>query len=384
MEVFQVQRQKLFFDPQGRMALPGPPTEDEIAVILAPNNQNCPLNNIVVEERNEGNIRQLRRMAFAAYQKPNRSCRGMNFGIYAGPGQGKTHVVKAFAQTIDIPFLMIQSDTLTSTWQLFQQLQELFTAAGYPLVPQRNDHEFVLPPCIIFFDEAHGLSKDLRTCALLNAMEYNDGWMACVPPGKDQPTYMIDCGEVCWACATTDVGLLFKESEAFHSRFGTHIKWQSAGKKEIARIVHRNFPDLPLEVCDLVAFYERVPRKAVDFTKNLLLEANYSKSDWTEAALEVARNNGIDEYGMSEQQLAVLKALGQRPIAKQNLVIAAKCRIEEVEKIVLPPLLEEFEERVPLVALTRRGVAITKAGLHELNKRGIPNLGERICAEGIK
>lgn len=383
MKVIEVQRQKLFFDPtldRRYPDLPAPSTDEQIRLYLHPNNMQCPLNKIIVSEANEGKMRTLRLFAFSALSKPNHSCRGCNFGIYAGPGQGKTNIVKAFAETVKIPFKEIQSSTLTSTWQLFQELKTMFEGLGCPIVPQQSENHFVLPPCIVFFDEAHGLDDDLRTCGLLNAMEKKDGWMACVA-SKDQPIQMVDCRNVCWIAATTDPGLLYKLSEAFYSRLSNHITWARAGKKEIARIIKANHPELDDAICSMVGFYERVPREALAFADTMIIEQRYSNSEWADAALKTAEINGIDEHGMHSQQLNLLKALGQRPYARNSLVIPASCRIEELEHMILPPLMEHNDEHLPFIASTRRGIAITKAGLVELDKRGISHRGERICAE---
>lgn len=357
-------------------------TDSEVRVMLAVNNSKCPLNRIVVSDKNEGAMHALRLIAFKALKKEDRSCRGANFGIYAGPGQGKTHVVKAFAETIEIPCIMIQSDALETTWQLFEEIQKEFTAQGFPLVPQTSPEHFIVPPCIVFFDEAHGLPKQLRTCGLLNAMEYNDGWLAAVPP-KGGTAYMIDCMNVCWIGASTDPGLIFSQSEAFHSRLGMHLIWNAAGKEEVARIIRHNHPNMPQVACDLVAHYQQVPRKAISFANQMLLEISMMNCTWEEAAAKIAEVNGIDEYGMPSQQLSILKALGQRPIAKKNLTIHGKCRIEELERIILPPLLDEADNRGSLVGITGKGYAITRAGLKELDKRGIAHKGDPITFEAI-
>ena len=119
------QTQTLFFNFDGSMPhLPPTPTDEEIRTMLAHNNQSCPLNEIIVGEANSGNLRNLRRFAFSAYRRANRSCRGCNFGIYSPPGQGKTFVVKKFAETIGIPFVFIQSPALEDSHMLFQQISE--------------------------------------------------------------------------------------------------------------------------------------------------------------------------------------------------------------------------------------------------------------------
>lgn len=387
MKTLHDQRQKCFFDPspdRQHKHLAARPTDDEIRVMLAENNANCPLNKIVVSDKNEGGMHVLRLFAFTAYRDYRRSCRGMNFGIYTGPGQGKTHVVRCFAETIGTPFVFIQSDALQSTWHLWLEMKKVYAAYGTPLVPQYNEHHFAVPPGIVFFDEAHALSKDLRTGGLLNAMELNDGWLATNPPGKkQQATYKIDCRQLCWIAATTDPGVLFKQSQAFYDRFTNHIIWHNAGPREIALIVKRNFPHFPQEACDLVAHYCKVPRKSIAFANQMDMQRAYNIESWTEAAERVAEINGIDQFGMLNKQIDVLRALGQRPIAQRNLTIPAKCRAEELEKMILPDLIEDVPGRGPLIQITSRGYALTRAGTAELDKRGIAHNGDDILAESM-
>lgn len=383
MTAAPTQMMKWFFDPtedRRYPKLPLPPSDEEIRDEL--DGPYCPLNDIVVGPRNEKNLHKLRLFSFTAHKRQDHSCRGMNFGIYAGPGQGKTHVVKAWAKTIGIPFVFVQSDALKSTWHLFQLIAKEFEKT-YPLTPQGDEFSYLLPPCIVFFDEVHSLSKDLRTGGLLNAMEFNDGWLRTTKGGTHTEMYTIDCQNVCWVGATTDPGILFKESQAFYDRLDNHLFWAPAGRQEIEYIIRAKYPEFPDEACEAVAFYNRVPRLAVAFAKALKMERDYSDSTWEEAALKVAEMNGIDRHGMPYQLVGILKALGQRPISKSNLLVVSKVRADELDKMILPPLMEESDDRPSLVQVTSKGYAITRAGLAELDKRQIPHRGERIVAETV-
>ena len=121
------QLEKIFFDPTADRSmsnLPSVPTDEQITMLLSNNNARCPLTEIIVSEANEGNMRILRRFAHTALSRANRSCRGCNFGIYAGAGQGKTYIVKQWAKTIGIPFILVQSASLTDTWSLFEIIRQ--------------------------------------------------------------------------------------------------------------------------------------------------------------------------------------------------------------------------------------------------------------------
>ena len=383
--VIQYQRQRVFFSPSGLGGnLPRKPSDDEIRLMLASNNQQRAINRLVVSKANENPMHILRLALFSAFSKHNHSLRGHNFGIYSGPGQGKTTVVKCFAEDAAIPFIFIQSSSLKSTWQLFQAIRAEFEKQGFPLVPQTNEYHFLVPPCIVFFDEAHDLSLKLRRGGLLNPMEKADGWMMTSEDGKkNAPMHQIDCENICWVAASTDPGIIFEQSEAFYDRFTNHLIWHPAGKEEIARIVRQKHPQMPESACKTVAFYRRNPRMADAFAEQVVVEKRMMNCTWDEAAARIASVNQIDQWGMGAKELMVLKALGQRPIAKDRLIVPAQCRKQELEKMILPLLENELDGRPPLVSVTHKGYAITRAGQAELNRRGIAHRGDAILAESI-
>jgi AAA+ superfamily predicted ATPase len=389
--VLNVQRAKVFFNDPELLAtiglpadpnLPMKPTDQEIIDYL--DSSACPLNRIVVSERNKPAMKSLRTYAFNALLNPYHSCSGMNFGFYAGPGQGKSFMVRCWAETVGIPFIDIASETLESTWQLYELIAEKFSKGDTPLVPTLNEETYAIPPCIIFFDEAQSLKKDLRTAGgLLKAMERADGWLQTVTP-KSKVTYRIACHHVCWVAASTDPGEIYAQSEAFHSRFSQDVIWYPAGRDEVALIVQRTFPELPMEACKSVAYYSLVPRKAISFADLMMKTRRMAGCSWAQAAKEVAVEKGIDEFGMEEKGVMILRALGQRPVARTGLPTLARCRPAELEKIILPPLFDNVEGRGQLIRPTPRGFAITRAGLLELEKRKIPHKGEKITAESIE
>jgi len=390
-----IQTKSIFFDPTARRVfptLPLRPSDEEIRLMLADNNEACPLSKVIVSEENRGNMRILKRFAFNAFTDPYHSCKGMNFAIYSGPGQGKTYVVKQWAKTIGIPMLFVQSDALDSTWMLFEQLIDLFLDADTPLEPQSSDYHFAIPPCIIFFDEAHALKSELRTGGLLNAMEANDGWLRTKPPGKNQSQYEIDCSEICWIAASTDPGIIYKKSQAFYDRFRVHIEWSPAGREEIAQIVkldsdrkvkdepHKYVP-LPDEACEVVASYETVPRKAIAFADQMILERRMMDGSWEEAAAVVAEDNGIDPHGLPYKIITILESLAKRPVSDRNILNVVGCRREQFDSQYAPLLMADVEGRGPLAQITTKGWAITRAGCSELDKRSIKHRGEHQLAE---
>jgi Holliday junction resolvasome RuvABC ATP-dependent DNA helicase subunit len=387
------QLMKIFWDhtrDRRNPSLPEPPTEGQVRASLAENNQTCPLNDIIIGDENEGNMRTLRRFAFTACKRYNHSARGCNFGIFAQSGQGKTYVVKQFAETIGIPFVLIQSASLSDTWQLFREISEACEKAGTPVVDYKTDNsDYTFPPVMVLFDEAHQLPKKMMKGGLLNAMEPDDGYMLAKPPGMRTDSIVIDCKDVCWIAATTEKGMLF---DAFSNRLGTYIEWRNAGTAQVAQIIqqkmdwrakHKILPfSMPIDACEIVARYCRVPREAVNFATKVVQQRDMMPADsWLEAAEQVAADIGLDEWGFTGKQIAILTACGQRPIALKSLPTVARCRIEQVEKYELPKLIGYYDGGPFLVPVSGRGMCITEAGIAELEKRSIDHKGNRITAE---
>jgi Holliday junction resolvasome RuvABC ATP-dependent DNA helicase subunit len=384
------QWQKVFWNAGGMPYLPLKPTEEDIRVMISPNYHGCALNDIIYGSENEGNMRILRRFAFTAMKRHNHSCRGCNFGIYAQSGQGKTYVVKQFAKTVGLPFIFVQPTAINNTARLFEMICEECDDFGTPIRAWKpkatTKADYTLPPIIIFFDEAHALPRKMMTGGLLNAMEADDGHMV-VKQGASG-SVLVDCKDVCWIGATTERGKLF---DAFSNRLGTDIEWRSAGLAELALIVQQKMVarlkageipfDMPLEFCRLAAHYRRVPREAINFALKMIQQVDMIPSDtWEDAGAQVAVDLGLDEWGFSEKQVAILTALGQRPIAEGRLSTVARCRIEQVQQYELPMMMA-YTHGGPLMISTSRGMCITEAGLAELDKRGIKHNGREITAE---
>jgi hypothetical protein len=140
-----------------------------------------------------------------------------------------------------------------------------------------------------------------------------------------------------------------------------------------------------MPLCRLVARYgSRVPREALDFATAMVQEHDLNGGeDWEAVAARVARSLKIDQYGMTRRRLNVLVALGQvGATSKGRLSDYAGCGLEELEKFVMPALLVSTVSEPAMVAVTSRGYAITRRGLEELERRGIPHRGEAVVAEG--
>ena len=238
---------------------------------------------------------------------------------------------------------------------------------------ESNDPTMHVPPSIVFIDEVHGLSRDIRD-GLLKAIESKDR-MLCIDNG-----WYADCKNVCWIVATTERGKLFGP---FDSRF-TKVELEMYGAEEIAAIVQLDNPGWNISLCRLVARYAgRVPRESLDFAKAMEQEHDLNGGNWEATAARVARSLKIDRCGLTRQRLVVLVALGQLgATSKGRMADFAGCGLEELEKFVMPALLVSTPDDPAMVVVTNKGYAVTRRGLEELDRRSIPHRGEEVVAEG--
>jgi len=365
---FQVQRQLEWF-PQDDTT--NAPSEDLRKLWVNPNNQENPFSKYV---GNEQAVRRLSRAAYTALERYNRCCSDQYFAFLGPASTGKTTLAKMFAELMDIPFVEISPRSVKTLNDIFAQIAKVMedtiftesdgTTTSLELV-ELDDGKFVLPPCIVFIDEVHSL-RDNIVQGLLKATEKKDHTLVT------EKGWSVNCANVCWMIATTDRGCLF---DAFDTRF-TKVNLRLYSLDEIAKIIQINYPDWDFEICQLVAKYAgKVPREALAFANEMELEHNMNDGDWEEIAAIVAEDNGIDPFGMTYQRLAILKALGQGPIARARLPIVAGCKEGELDKFILPTLLATTPDQEPLIEVTGRGYTITDSGIIELDKRNIKHLG---------
>jgi hypothetical protein len=238
---------------------------------------------------------------------------------------------------------------------------------------ETSDCTMLLPPCVVFIDEVHALSRNIIP-ELLKAVEPKDGQMTI------QNGWFADCRRVCWIIATTERGLLFPPLD---NRF-RKVHLEMYGAEDIARIVHLHYPTWNMPLCRLVARYaSRVPREALAFAADMNLEALKDGGNWKSIAARVAQSHGIDRFGLTRQRLNILVALGQLgATSKGRMADFAGCGLDELEKFVMPALLVATTEEPAMVAVTSHGYQITWRGVAELERRGIPHRGPEIVADG--
>jgi len=328
--------------------------------LVDPDNKMSPFYGFV---GNRNAISKLSIIAFDALQKENHLCRDISLCITGPASSGKTSLVRKFAKVLQLPLIEVSPRSITNLSDLAEQISISLDKENIPLVEQsQGSNSYELPPCIIFIDEVHALRNNVVQ-GLLKATETKDAVLTT------ESGIYIDCYKACWIIATTDIGKVF---DAFRSRFsGLELKYLT--KKEIGQIVHHNFPELPRDVCDLIAHYNsKIPRKALEFAKYMKLHRSMNNLSWEDTAKNIATNEGIDEYGMHETHLAILKYLNKyKTVAMKRLQYLLNKKTEEIDKYILPWLLADSEDQPSLVYVTPRGLRLTKQGRKELIKRNL-------------
>jgi len=318
-------------------------------------------------------LRILNRGLFQAFLDPNHRLQ-QNYALLGPASVGKTTLAKRIADILKIPFIEIHPQSVKSVEDILAVISTVLAEWGLPLIP--DNMIFQVPPCIIFIDEIH-LLKSTIVQGLLKATERNDARVV------SKKGYEFNFSRCAWIVATTDIGLLF---DAFVTRF-VHLNLTLYSNYEMAQIVQSKNKDWSIKECGLVAKYAgTIPREALAFADEMRQQYLMQPDRWENIAKIIAEDHGIDEFGMTKQRLAILVALGQQgPISMNRMTAVVRVKEEELQKFVMPPLLLSTPDRDPLVTVASgKGFCITQAGLDELNKRKIKNIGIYAMPDSVK
>ena len=343
----------------GTHHLPDEPTADERRHrVDYVSNPACPLHRFI---GNDHAKRKLAEAAFVALKRYNHCCRELAVFLSGPPSCGKTQLARLYSELVELPFVEIQPRSIVNVNDFFAAICSQMSAQDMPIVAVRGSKHFRLPPCIVFVDEVHGLSQKVVD-ALLTATEAKGGILTT------EKGEVVDCRYVCWFIATTEAGDLF---DAFESRFD-EVALRYYTREELARIVKINNPDLDLDVCRIIAKFQRLPRKLLRFTESMRNKKEMHPSmSWDAVALEVAKDSGIDEFGMHSKHVEILKSLKKKPVAKDRLPIMIGVKKAELERKLMPILLCSTDDQPAMVEVGSDGYRITEAGIQELTKRGL-------------
>ena len=288
---------------------------------------------------------------------------------------------------MDLPCIEVQPKSVRDSYELFKTIepkleQTVVSTLDGPLCLKMvkpdprydRDPTMRVPPCVVFIDEVHALSRNLVP-ELLKASEPKDG-MLTIENG-----WFADCRKVCWVIATTDRGRLFP---ALDNRF-RKIHLELYGADDIARIIQLDRPHWNLPLCQLAASYcGRVPRKALAFAADM-------ETEWEQkggGGLGGDRCTGRPQP--RHRPFRADPSTAQRPGGvgaargglQGRMADHAGCGIEELEKFVMPALLAVTADAPAMVAVTNKGYAITWRGIEELERRGIPHRGTEVVVGG--
>lgn len=340
--------------------------------MVSPDNRDFELNKFI---GNNEAVRRLSRAVFSALGKEDRCCADYSFALCGPASTGKTYLAKLFAESLQIPFVSIEPQSIKRTHDIFLEIEKTCAAFNEDIsLVEYQGNRYFLPPMIVFIDEVHNL-KNSVVQGLLKATEPNDRIMVT------EEGYEVYTKKVCWMIATTDRGDLF---DAFDTRF-QKVNLRLYSRQEMAKIIKMNNPDWDDDVCLLVAKYNSiVPREALAFARDMRVEKEMCGGDWEDVAATVAQDHGIDKFGMTLARVEILRALGQSAVSSAQLPFVVHVKEEELKKFIMPPLMSRTPDQEPLVTVSSRGYTITKAGLEELDKRGIPNRGLDAMPEQVR
>lgn len=335
-----------------------PPSAEARMVMLHPNNACSPYYGFI---GNRKAINKLIRIDFDALGKYNHTCHDLSVAFVGLAGCGKTDLAHRHAKANKLPLVEISPKSVKTVHDIFEEIAKVCEKHDLRLTESGSINNYVLPPINVFIDEVHALPQSVVQ-GLLKATEHDDAMMVT------EKGFTVDCRFVHWMIATTDRGKLF---DAFDTRF-VKIVMNLYSKNEIAQIVKVNYPKWDLTTCQLVAHYcSRVPREALAFAREMELEFKMKPDSWENITAKIAEDNEIDEFGMTKQRLKILKSLNQGPVAEKRLPGIAGVKAEELEKFILPWLMEQTDDQESFVSVTSRGYCLTDVGRNELEKRNI-------------
>lgn len=351
------QNERIFFgenDPYNRKS----PTQEDMKWMVDSGNPSSPFSHFIGNERA---VKKMQVAAFTALSRFNHVMCDLSFALFGPSSAGKTTLAKLYAECVELPFVEISPRSIKTLDDFFKAISKVCLEEGLGLVEVEKLDNYHLPPLVILLDEVHALSDGIIQ-GLLKATEFKDGILV-TESGKS-----INCKNVTWMCATTDEGKLF---DAFRTRFDP-INLDYLSKTDVGRVIKLNNPDFSESACNLIAhFNSRIVRQALSFSRYVKMRMAMEGGTLEENIKQVAKDEGIDEYGMRKIHLKILTSLSHGPIAKNRMSNLIGRKDEEVERYILPWLLVSTEDQEAYISVSSRGYVLTESGHKELERRGL-------------
>jgi len=286
---------------------------------------------------------------------------------------GKTFLAKRLASGLHIPFVETDPNQIAGTESIFELCRAAAEEAGLPLVRtgEKNGKDcYTFPTMTVFIDEIQGLRADVMR-SMLKAFESADRTLVT-------PDAYVDVRNVLWIGATTHYGEILKKNEPFASRF-QKVDFASFTVDQVAQIVKLNNPDWTLDECKALAIRSGcIAREAKELAEQVdrqmrLMQLHDKDVSRLEAVDIIGKQNQIDEYGVTQKQLSLLKALANRfpkGMTYGQMANIVNTGEEELRRRVLPALQIENADRDARIMTTHR-TFIREAGMDELLKRDL-------------
>lgn len=329
-----------------------PPKEAQS--ILDRNNPTSLFHNIIGQN---GAIETLADILYPALQHPLRLTTHSALLFYGGRSNGKTMFAKTTAKILQRPLIVCDANLIKKTDDILELIIGIADENKIPIIDlcKKNGKSFCkVPNIIIFIDEIHSLSSKV-VHGLLTALEAKDKTMTT------NDVY-VDVSNVLFIGATTERGDLFPPLE---SRF-FKIPLLDYTPNELSQIIKVNFSEFSDEDCSEIAKYSgMIAREAIDLGVAVNLNAKRKNCSIKEAIDNVCLQKSINENGLTQQQIWILKALVSTPkgLNYEQLCAIAQCNVEELKRYILPPLLVHTDEYPSKVIWNGQRTTITETGI---------------------
>lgn len=252
--------------------------------------------------------------------------------LLVGPrSAGKTSMSKALADAMEINFIDADANVLTNADSIAAQMMEALVRMGVDVPFDEKANTFRMPPLLYFIDEFQELSGPAQG-GLLRATERSDARM------MTRSGRIFDCTNVIWVGATTNPEQVV---DTLVSRFRA-VECRSYTMAEVVEMLINVYPKWPLDVCARIIYYAGTfPRIAKAFAERVYDLAKLEGTSLAATVERIARMNHIDEWGMHEKTLRILRLLQAHPEGMIQREIAQQLGVDgkAVVKTYMPPLM---------------------------------------------